>query len=218
VSRLGRLQFKTGEIPADRLTPADKWLANMEGQRTGDITLLLRAWGAGESAALEQLLPIAYPDLRRLAGAFVRRESSARTLQATGLVNELYVSLIRQRKADFNDRQHFFAVAATLMRRILREYARHRGAQRRGADGVRIPLSDDLSSIDAANDDMIDLDRALDALEQLHDRKARLIELTVFLGCSTQEAATLLGISKATADRDLRFARAWLYNRLASTT
>jgi RNA polymerase sigma factor (TIGR02999 family) len=186
----------------------------MESQQTGDITLLLRAWSAGESTALEQLLPIAYPDLRRLAGAFVRRESSARTLQATGLVHELYMSLTRQRKADFKDRQHFFAVAAALMRRILRECARRRGAQRRGADGVRVPLSDDLPWIDAASDEMLDLDRALDALEQLHDRKARLIELTAFLGCSTQEAATLLGISKATADRDLRFARAWLYDRL----
>jgi RNA polymerase sigma factor (TIGR02999 family) len=188
----------------------------MEGPQSGDITLLLRAWGAGERDALEHLLPLVYPQLRRLARAFLRRESSAHTLQATGLVHELYMTLVRQRKADFKDRQHFFAVAAGVMRRILRDYARGRHAQRRGSAEDRVPLSDDLSWVDAASDDMIDLDRVLDELGQLHARKVQLIELTVFLGCSTQEAADLVGISKATADRDLRFARVWLRDRLDS--
>jgi RNA polymerase sigma factor (TIGR02999 family) len=188
----------------------------MEGPQSGDITLLLRAWGAGERDALEHLLPLVYPHLRRLARAFLRRESSAHTLQATGLVHELYMTLVRQRKADFKDRQHFFAVAAGVMRRILRDYARGRHAQRRASAEDRVPLSDDLSWVDAASDDMIDLDRVLDELGQLHARKVQLIELTVFLGCSTQEAADLVGISKATADRDLRFARVWLRDRLDS--
>jgi|HubBroStandDraft_2_1064218.scaffolds.fasta_scaffold496513_2 RNA polymerase sigma factor (TIGR02999 family) len=189
----------------------------MEDSLPGDITLLLKAWGEGDREALERLVPLVYPHLRRLARALVHRESHAHALEATVLVHDLYLTLYRQRKADFNDRQHFYSVAAGVMRRILRDHARHRHAQRRGPEEVRVPLSDDVASTDQADEEVLDLDRALDELAALEPRKAQLVELTAFLGCSTQEAADVLKISKATADRDLRFARAWLRERLDAT-
>lgn len=180
----------------------------------GDITALLQSWRRGETQALEQLLPVVYPQLRRLAGAFMRREAGGHTLDATSLVHEVYLRLVHQRKAEFEDRNHFYSFAARLMRMILRDWARDRKAAKRGDGAARIPLSDFLAWVDAGSDDILDLDKALDELEALDERKVRLLELKVYLGCSTAEAAQLAGISKATADRDLQMAKAWLYRRL----
>jgi RNA polymerase sigma factor (TIGR02999 family) len=180
----------------------------------GEITVLLRAWKRGEKGALEALLPAVYPRLHSIAASYMRRERHSETLQATGLVNELYLTLARQRKIGFDERGHFFSFAAWAMRLILRDYARDRNALKRGADGVRVPLSDDLQWIDAGGPDMIDLERALDELRAVDARSCQVLELKAFLGCSTEEAAELTGVSKATADRDLRFGKAWLYQKL----
>jgi RNA polymerase sigma factor (TIGR02999 family) len=180
----------------------------------GDITALLAAWRDGRPGALDDVIVVTYPKLRKLAESFLRRESPGHTIQATGLVHEIYLLLLRQRKVAFEDRGHFYATAAGLMRAILRDWARDKGAQKRGGDAVRVPLSEDLSWVDADSTEFLDLDVALAELERLDERKARLIELKTFLGCSTEEAAEQLAISKATADRDLRLAKAWLYQRL----
>ncbi|MCC6536047.1 MAG: sigma-70 family RNA polymerase sigma factor [Bryobacterales bacterium] len=189
-----------------------------ENPAPGDITLLLRAWQQGDQAALDSLLPEVYPRLHTIAEAFMRRERPNSTLQATGLVNELYLALLRKQRIDFSQRSDFFAFAAWIMRMILREHARGRQAGKRGGDAIHVPLSEDLNFVDAHSpEQMIDVDRALEELKAIEPRGAQLLELKSFLGCSTTEAGELLGISRATADRALRFSRAWLYERLTRT-
>lgn len=187
-----------------------------QGPEFGDVTVLLRAWRGGDGSSLDALVSVAYPQLKRIAEAFLRREITGHTLQATGLVSELYILLLRQRKTSaFESRAHFYAFAAFLMRAILRDWARERRAAKRGGkDAIRVPLSPELAWVDAGSDELLDLDHAMAELEQEQPRKVRLLELTAFLGCTTQEAADLMGISKSTADRELTTARAWLYRKL----
>lgn len=183
-------------------------------QDPGEITVLLRRWQEGDRAAIEQLAPLVYPHLREVAAAYLFRESSADTLQPTALVNELYLRLVRQRKADWNDRAHFYTFAAKLMRRILTDHARAAHADKRGADLPRVPLNDEIPWVNVNSEEALDVNRALDELEMLDPRKVRLVELRYFLGCTVPEAADLLEISVATAERDLVMVRAWLYSKL----
>jgi len=176
--------------------------------------VLLDRWTQGDHEAIEELTPLVYSHLRRVATSYLGRERSDHTLDATGLVNELFLVLLEQKKAKFDDRVHFFAFAARAMRHILVNYARTRQAAKRGAGERRLELSPDLAWIDPGGPDMIDLDRALDEMELIEPRKARVVELRVFLGCTSAETADLMGISKPTLDRDLRFALAWLFHRL----
>jgi len=181
----------------------------------GEITLLLRQWSEGDPAALSHLASLAYGELRAIAAGYLRREGREHTLQATGLVNELYLRLARQRGAQLSDRRHFYVFSAMMMRRILRDYAREAGAQKRpGGTSVRIPLHPDIAWVDAAGEEMLALDAALAELEAADERKARVIELRYFLGCTADETADLLGVARATVDRDAQFARTWLYRRL----
>lgn len=181
----------------------------------GEITALLRKWNEGDRKALSSLASLAYDDLRMIAQRHLRRESRLRTLQATGLVNELFVRLARQAEINVCDRQHFFAFAAMMMRRILTDYARQSlSLKRPTGQAERVPLHDEIAWIDASGKDMLDLDRALLELETLDARKARVIELRYFLGCTNQETAEILGVVRATVDRDLQFAKAWLGRRL----
>jgi RNA polymerase sigma factor (TIGR02999 family) len=180
----------------------------------GEITVLLDSWRRGETEALKALVELSYPKLHGLAEAFLRREAPGQTLQATALVNELYVVLARQRKVGPNDREEFYSFAAYLIRLILCNRARDRKAAKRGSSPARVPLTEELAWIDAAGDDMLDLDAALEELKELDPRKVQLLELVAFLGYSIQEAAELAGISKRTADRAMRFTRAWLYDRI----
>lgn len=186
------------------------------GPADADITQLLHSWREGRATALSDLVPLAHPQLRRVAEACLRRDRNIQTLQATGLVHELYVLLLRQSNVEFEDRHQFYAFAAWLMRCILRDAARERHALKRRSGYVRVALSDDLAFIDATGDEMLELDRLLNELAVMDARRARLFELKVLLGCSTQEAAKLLGISKATADRDFEFTRDWVVERLRS--
>ena len=183
----------------------------------GDITVLLERWTRGDRDAIEALTPLVYSHLRRVAIGYLRRERTDHTLEATGLVNELFLVFLKEKKAKFEDRAHFFGFAARAMRRILVDYARTRQTIKRGSGGPRVELSPDLAWIDPEGPEVLDLDRALDELESIEPRKARVIELRIFLGCGSAEAADLMGISKATLDRDLRFALAWLFNRMKGT-
>jgi RNA polymerase sigma factor (TIGR02999 family) len=181
----------------------------------GEVTRLLESWRKGDPGALDRLIPVVYDQLHRIALGLMRRERTDHTLQPTALLNELYIRLLKQRKLEWNDRQHFFTFAAHLMRNMLMDHARGRLAQRRGgSDRIELPLSDDLVWIGSSDEELLDLNRALDRLEELDPRKARLIELRFFLSLTIEEACEVLGISHATAERELKFARGWLYKEL----
>ena len=180
----------------------------------GDITQLLHEWKEGKPEALQLLIPLVYPDLKRIASGYLRREQPGHTLQATGLVHELYLKLCNQREANWEDRSHFYTFAAKVMRMLLTDHARHNLREKRGGQQERVPLSDQLPWVNLNGPEYIDLDTALDELEKIDPRKAQVIELCHLLGCTTNETAEILHISVATAERDLKFARGWLYRRL----
>jgi len=180
---------------------------------SGDITRLLHQWRDGNQDAFERLMPLAYPQLRKLATGFMRYERAG-AMQATELVHELYLRLVHQRQADWKDRGHFYTFAAKLMRMILIDQARRTHAGKRGGGAEKIPLSDDLVWIDAASPDLLALDRALEELEKRDPRKVQMVELRYFLGCSAEETAEALGLSKPTVDREMKLVKAWLYRRI----
>ena len=183
----------------------------------GEITELLIQWGEGDREALTSLASLAYSDLRAIALTFLRREGRDHTLQATALVNELYLRLARQKHVHLTDRSHFYSLSAMMMRRILNDYARQSLALKRaGRDWVRVPLHEDLAWIDASSEEMLALDQALRELEAIDARAVRIVELRYFLGCTNDETAEALALSRSTVDRDLEFAKAWLYRRLAA--
>src|ERR1700722_6558243 len=180
----------------------------------GEITLLLARWNDGEPAAFEELMPLVYPHLREVAAAYVRRERNPDMLQGTALVHELYLRLLNQKKAAWEDRRHFYTFAAKVMRLILIDHARQGQAQMRGGDMQRVPLFDDLPWINIGSAELLDLNRALDELGGLDSNKVQLVELRYFLGCTAEETAGLMGVSKATVDRELKFIKSWLYRRI----
>ena len=209
-----------GSIPVSRSSNprASPEQAELSSEtQPGDITLILRRWAEGDRAAVGDLAPLVYDHLRRVATSYLARERSDHTLEATSLVNELFVRLMQQSRARLADRGHFYAFAARAMRGILVDYARGRAAGKRGGGGPRVELSPDLAWIDPEGPAMIDLDAALSDFEQLDPAKARVVELRVFLGCTAEEAAEVLGLSKATVDRHYSFAIAWLSERLEAS-
>lgn len=182
----------------------------------GEITARLARWSAGDPSALTSVATLAYDDLRSIAASFLQRRNPEQSLSATGLVHELYIRLSAQRQLQVTSRQHFFSLAAMMMRRIVTDHARRSSAQKRPAgQAMRIPLADDLAWVDAAGDEMVSLDRALDELESVDERALRIVELRYFLGCTNQETAELLNVSRATVDRDLEYAKTWLFRRLS---
>jgi RNA polymerase sigma factor (TIGR02999 family) len=179
-----------------------------------EITRLLQAAGNGAQDAVNHLLPRVYEELRHLAGSCLAGERFGGTLQATALVHEAYLRLVGQETVGFAGRTQFFAAAATVMRRILVDHARAKRRQKRGGDAVRVTLDEALASYESAGADVSDLDAALTSLAEIDPRKARLVELRFFAGVSMEEAAEVLGVTQRTAERDWRFARAWLHDRL----
>uniref|UniRef100_E6PZ55 Putative RNA polymerase, sigma-24 subunit, ECF subfamily n=1 Tax=mine drainage metagenome TaxID=410659 RepID=E6PZ55_9ZZZZ len=179
----------------------------------GEITVLLREWGEGKPAAIDLLFERVYPQPRQIAGALFRGERPECLQQPTSVVNELFLKLIRQRSLRFEDREHFYSLSARLMRRVLVDQARSEGRQKRDG-GVPVPLHEELAWIDAKRAEMLDLDRVLEELEELDRRKCKMVELRFFLGFTAEETAELLNTSKASVDRELRFVRGWLYDRL----
>jgi RNA polymerase sigma factor (TIGR02999 family) len=186
----------------------------MNEQPPGEVTLLLQNWRSGDPEAFERLIPVVYDQLHRIALGLMRRERTDHTLQPTALLNELYVRLVKQQKIRWNDREHFFTFTARLMRHILIDHARGRDAQRRGGPDRNIPLTVDLPWIGTDPESILDLMRALDRLEEMDSRKARIVELRVLLSFTIEETAELLQISHASVERDLRFARGWLFREL----
>ena len=186
----------------------------MEQTQTTETTRLLRDWASGDQAALEQLTPRVYKELRRIAGHFMKNERPDCTIQATALVHEAYLKLIDVTNVDWQHRAHFFAVSATMMRHILLDRARRRLAGKRGGKAPRVNLEEipDVSSGRAS--EVIALDDALNALAVVDPRKARVIELRFFGGLSVEETAEVLKVSPDTVLRDWRLARAWLLTEL----
>lgn len=186
------------------------------GERT--VTVLLRDWGRGDANAAEALIPLIYHDLREIARYHLRRERPSHTLQQTALIHEVYLRLLDQRSPSWENRQHFFATAGILMRRILLDYARRRGAGKRGAGGA-------LSSLDAIPEtappeerEIMALADALADLERLDPQKARIVELRFFMGLSMEEVASATDLSVRTITREWTVARAWLHAYMADRT
>jgi RNA polymerase sigma factor (TIGR02999 family) len=180
----------------------------------GEITLLLAKWKEGDPSAFEQLIPLVFPHLHEVAAAYINRESNPGDLQATALVDDVCLRLIRQQKADWADRAHFYTFAAKVMRMILTDHARSNCAQKRGGGVPLAPLDKQLPWVKIGTESLLDLDRALDELGALDPYKVQLVELRYFLGCTAEETAALVQVSKPTVDRDLRFVRSWLYRRM----
>ena len=177
------------------------------------VSELLAAWANRDPAAREALVPIVYEELRRLAHHYMRGERSGHTLQTTALVNEVYLRLTKIDAVRWRDRVHFFAMAATLMRRVLVDYARQRGRDKRGG-GVTVASLDEQALAPQAGVDIVALDAALDRLAAVDPQQGRVIELRFFAGLSVEETAEALGISPATVKRDWATAKLWLYNEL----
>ena len=175
-----------------------------------NITELLEAWNDGDQSAPEKLMPLVERELHRIADRYMRRESPAHTLQTTALVNEAYIQLIDQRATRWQNRAHFFGIAATIMRRILLNYARNRGRDKRGGEVTRVSLSEAAAMSEEKSAELIALDEALRKLESIDERKSRIVELRYFGGLSVEETAAFLKVSHRTVARDWKLARAWL--------
>ncbi|MFN8573038.1 MAG: sigma-70 family RNA polymerase sigma factor [Gemmatimonadaceae bacterium] len=180
----------------------------------GSATALLRAWGAGDRDALDQMLPLVYEELHRLARGYLGRERPDHTLQPTALVHEAYLRLINQREVDWRNRAQFLGLAASMMRRILVNHARDRSAAKRPDVRDRVSLSLVEAGSDAPDVDIIALEDALARLAELDARKARVVELRFFGGLTMNEVAEVLEVSLATVEREWSFARAWLYDAI----
>ena len=184
------------------------------GGTTGEITGLLLDWKRGDPRALEDLLPIVYRELRRLAARYLRAESPSCSVESAELVNEAYLRLVRQALPDWDGRAHFFGIAARLMRQILVDHARRALAARRGARQRTVSLDDTVGPGVVTDQGLVELDAALERLAERDPRQVRVVELRYFTGLSVEETAEVLDVSRATVARDWRLARAFLYAEL----
>ena len=193
-------------------------------EESAEITRLLKAWGRGDSAALDRLTPLVYDRLRRMARSYMRNERPGHTLQATALVNEAFLRLVETRNLDWTDRAHFFAVCARVMRRILVDAARSRAATKRGGDVDRAEHSTAINLDQLPNPasemsaEVCALDEALTTLAQIDPRQAQVIELRFFGGLTVEETAQVLQTSPQTVMRDWKLARAWLARELSQSS
>jgi RNA polymerase sigma factor (TIGR02999 family) len=182
------------------------------------VSKLLRAWGQGDQAAFNQLLPLVHAELRRLARRYMFGEHVGHTLQTTALVNEAYLRLLKSQQVNWQNRAHFFAVAAQLMRRILVDSARARGGQKRGGGVPKVTLDEALVGPQLKGPDLAGLDDALQALSEIDPRKGRVVELRFFGGLSVEETAEVLNIAPNTVLRDWKFAKMWLKREMSKGT
>ena len=188
---------------------------SMSAPSQKEITQMLRAWSGGDHSALDELMPLVYRELRRMAATYLRRERPNHTLQATALVHEAYLHLIDQSRVTWQNRAHFFGVAAQLMRRILVDYARSHQAAKRGGTLPKVPLEQAVLISKAQPADLVALDETLTRLGLIDPQQARVVELRVFGGLTVEEIAGLLGVSPATVKRDWSMAKAWLMREIA---
>jgi RNA polymerase sigma factor (TIGR02999 family) len=186
----------------------------MSGGSCKDVTTLLLDWGKGDAGALDQLAPLVYGELRRIAAHHLRRERPDHTLQSTALVHEVYLKLIDQRRVQWHDRDHFFAVASQIIRRILVSHARAHKAAKRGAGATRLLFDEAIGLPGGDSADLVALDDALQSLSRVDPRQGRIVELRFFGGLSLEATAKILEISPATVKRDWNVAKAWLYREL----
>jgi len=182
-----------------------------------EITQLLMNWSQGDKAALDQLVPLVYPELRRLAKRHMDREDPAHTLQTSALINEAYLKLVDQQNVEWQNRAHFFAVAAQVMRHILVDHARTRNYAKRGGGAPKLPLDEAAALTEQRAGQLIALDDALRDLAALDERKSQIIELRFFGGLSLEETAEVMKISPSTVQREWRAAKAWLHHTMTKT-
>ena len=190
----------------------------MAGPDPKDVTTLLQEWSGGNQQALHDLTPLVYNELHDLAARQLRRERANHTLQSTALVHEAYLKLIDQRRVQWHDREHFFAVASRVIRRILVSYARSRNSSKRGGGRTLLAFEELMALPDRKNIDLVALDEALESLSQIDPQQGRIIELRFFGGVSIEGTAKVLGISTSTVNRDWNLARTWLHHELSRST
>ncbi len=179
-----------------------------------DVTSLLQAWGDGDRAALDVLMPVVYAELHRLAGAHLRRERPDHTLQATALVNEAYLKLVDQHRVQWQNRAHFFGTAAQIMRRILVDHARQQGTAKRGGGATRVELDEALGAAEQRDIDLLALDAALERLSRLDARQSQVVVLRFFGGLGIDEVAEVMNLSPSTVNREWKIAKIWLRREL----
>src|SRR5580698_4011372 len=186
----------------------------MTGPSSSEITQLLHAWRGGDQLALERLTPVVYEELHRMARRYMARERDGHTLQTTALINEVYLRLVKVKEVEWQDRAHFFAVSAQLMRRILTDFARSHQYQKRGGGAIHVSLDEALTLSPQPALDLVALEQALTRLGQTDARKSKVVELRFFGGMTVEETAEVLHISSETVMRDWSMARAWLLREL----
>jgi len=186
----------------------------MNGQGVENATQLLLELSNGNRATVDLLLPLIYEELRGLAVRYLRRERDDHTLQATALVHETYLRLVDQTRVNWQNRAHFFGVAAQIMRRLLTDYARRHNAEKRGADFQKLALDENIEPAVERGAEILALDRALEALAALDEQKARIVELRYFGGLTVEETAEVMGVTPVTIKRHWRMAKAWLHGQL----
>ena len=189
------------------------WL-NMGKDKTKKLTLLLNEYSNGDQLAFERILPLVYDELRTISSKYLRDEYRKHTLQTTELVHEAYIKLIGDEKLTWENRAHFFGIAARSMRQILVDYARKRKALKRGLGQTKLSLDNAEFLLSDSEEQIINLDDALEKLEQLDERASKIVELRFFSGLSIEETSNMLNISAATVKRDWNFAKAWLYREI----
>lgn len=182
----------------------------------GDITALLAAHASGEPDAMDELFPLVYDELRRIAHRRMQGERSGHTLRTTALVHEAYLELVDLERVDWQNRRHFFALAARVMRNVLVDYAVKRNAEKRGGDRDRVPLEEWDGATEVVLDDVLAVHQALERLEAIDERQVRVVECRFFAGLTIEETSEALGISTSTVGRDWRMARAWLNRELTN--
>lgn len=190
-------------------------MASAENADTTEVTQLLLAWRAGDERAMEQLMPLVYAELRRIARNYLRKERAGHSLQTAALVNEAYLRLLDAQHISWQNRAHFFAISSTLMRRVLVDMARERQARKRGGSARQIVLDEGLIAGARRTEDLVALDEALTALAAVDERKCKVVELRFFGGLSEAEMAEALHVSPETVRRDWRLAKAWLLRFLS---
>ena len=181
-----------------------------------NITELLVGSGQGDKDALDKLMPVVYDELRRQAARYLRREQAGHTLQTTALIHEAYVRLVDQRNVQWQNRAHFFGIAAQMMRRILVDHARGKRRAKRGGSDVKVSLADATIPVKERDLDVVALDEALTRLAQIDEQQSRVVELRFFSGLTVEETAQVMGISPATVKRDWSMAKAWLHREISA--
>lgn len=189
-------------------------MAKMDETWPNEVTQLLQAWGNGDKEALHKLLPIVYEELHRLAARYMRKENPGHTLQTSALVNEAYIKLVDQRNVRWQNRAHFFGIAAQLMRRILVDHARSRACLKRGAAAQKLSLDETATIATDKAEDFLSLDDALTRLAEIDAKKSRIVEMKIFCGLNTKEIAAVEKVSPSTIEREWRKAKAWLYQEM----